>query len=98
MTMRHTNPHLLDSVTLVTVSVVHRRLITDDSHAPVYVCIDSAYFDADSYDHIIPTAWIPLLDVNSDNGTLQVSTTTTSQLNLTQVYSVINVEKLWFRH
>jgi len=38
---------------------------------------DSAYFDADSYDHMIPTAWIPLLDVNADNGTLQVI-----QLNL----------------
>jgi len=36
------------------------------------VCVDSAYFDADSYDHIIPTAWIPLLDVDADNGTLQV--------------------------
>jgi len=39
-------------------------------------CTDSAYFDADSYDHVIPTAWIPLLGVNAHNGTLQVHTHT----------------------
>lgn len=50
-------------------TVVHRNLIK-------YVCVyvDSAYFDASSSDHIIPTVWLPLLDVNIDNGTLQVST------------------------
>ncbi|XP_013391128.1 phytanoyl-CoA dioxygenase 1 [Lingula anatina] len=33
---------------------------------------DSAYFSNDSYDHLIPTAWIPLLDTNAQNGGMQV--------------------------
>ena len=53
------------------------------------MCVDSAYFDADSYDHIIPTAWIPLLDVDADNGTLQVIRL--SYLQLISSCSVINM-------
>jgi len=34
---------------------------------------DSAFWDVDSHDHIITIAWIPLLDANAHNGTLQVA-------------------------
>lgn len=33
---------------------------------------DSGYFDQESYDHIIPTTWIPFLDTNANNGGMQV--------------------------
>ncbi|XP_013416110.1 uncharacterized protein LOC106177775 [Lingula anatina] len=33
---------------------------------------DSAYFDNESYRMMIPTAWIPLLDANENNGCMQV--------------------------
>jgi len=55
------------SVCLISEAHVHGRVDV------VSLCTDSAYFDADSYDHIIPTAWIPLLDVSAHNGTLQAS-------------------------
>lgn len=34
---------------------------------------DSAYFDNESYEVFIPTAWIPLLDTNELNGGMEVS-------------------------
>lgn len=33
---------------------------------------DSAYFSNESYDHMIPTAWIPFLDATTENGCMQV--------------------------
>ena len=33
---------------------------------------DSAYFSADSYDHMVVTTWIPFLDTNAGNGGMQV--------------------------
>lgn len=33
---------------------------------------DSGYFSEESYDHLIPTAWIPFLDATPENGCLQV--------------------------
>ncbi|XP_064637126.1 uncharacterized protein LOC135493597 [Lineus longissimus] len=33
---------------------------------------DSGYFDQESYDHIIPTTWIPFLDTNANNGGMQM--------------------------
>ncbi|XP_064616893.1 uncharacterized protein LOC135480894 [Liolophura sinensis] len=33
---------------------------------------DSAYFSADSYYHLIPTAWVPFLDTTEENGCMQV--------------------------
>jgi len=50
------------------------------------MCVDSAYFSADSYDHIIPTAWIPLLDVDADNGTLQVTHSTSFVMSSTHFF------------
>ncbi|XP_014791187.1 uncharacterized protein LOC106884357 isoform X1 [Octopus bimaculoides] len=34
---------------------------------------DSAYFDPDSYDHMILTAWIPFLNTNARNGGMQMA-------------------------
>ncbi|KAL4219387.1 hypothetical protein ACF0H5_021967 [Mactra antiquata] len=34
---------------------------------------DSGYFSEESYDHLIPTAWIPFLDTNEQNGCMQVA-------------------------
>ena len=42
--------------------------------------IDSAYFSEDSYDHMIVTTWIPLLDTNSNNGCMQVGLITKDTL------------------
>ncbi|XP_041369338.1 uncharacterized protein LOC121383399 isoform X2 [Gigantopelta aegis] len=33
---------------------------------------DSAYMSNESYDHLIPTAWIPLLDATEQNGCMQM--------------------------
>ena len=33
---------------------------------------DSAYLDTDSYKFLIPTAWIPLVDANKENGCMEV--------------------------
>ena len=33
---------------------------------------DSGYFDNQSYEVMIPTAWIPLLDTDDFNGGMQV--------------------------
>ncbi|KAL3872211.1 hypothetical protein ACJMK2_040149 [Sinanodonta woodiana] len=34
---------------------------------------DSAYFSEDSYDHLIPTMWLPFLDAVPENGCMQVA-------------------------
>ena len=34
---------------------------------------DNGYFSEESYDHLIPTAWIPFLDAKPENGCMQVS-------------------------
>ena len=34
---------------------------------------DNAYMDIDAINTLIPTAWIPLIDANMENGCLQVS-------------------------
>ena len=36
---------------------------------------DNAYFDTDAINTLVPTAWIPLIDANMENGCLQVHTT-----------------------
>lgn len=48
-------------------------------HVNITFCLcnilaDTAYLDRNSYTVLQPTAWIPLLDVNADNGCMQVQT------------------------
>ena len=43
------------------------------SHAKAHLFFsDNGYFSEESYDHLIPTAWIPFLDAKPENGCLQV--------------------------
>ena len=42
---------------------------------------DNGYFDTDAINTLIPTAWIPLIDANMENGCLQVRAKKTSSDN-----------------
>lgn len=39
---------------------------------PCVFDLDNGYFDKDAYRQLIPTAWIPFVDANKQNGGLQV--------------------------
>lgn len=49
---------------------------------PSHVFADSGYFSEGSYDHLIPTAWIPFLDANEENGCMQVCLLSGNQCNM----------------
>jgi len=50
----------------------HRIKLPNNSQSIVPFHQDNAYFDEACWEHLIVVAWIPLINTNADNGTLQV--------------------------
>lgn len=53
--------------------------------------LDNGYFDQDAYRQLIPTAWIPFVDANKQNGGLQVYSTYENKLLINLIYSIVIV-------